>query len=88
MNRLRPGTTTATRRTVGSSAWQVFRGSGTVTLEDREIEVSHGDLIAVPSWCALTLAADTRLDLFTFNDAPLYEALNLARTETTGSTSA
>lgn len=88
MHRLRPRTATATRRTVGSSVWQVFRGSGTVTLDDRVIEVSEGDLIAVPSWCALTIAAHTRLDLFTFNDAPLYEALNLARTETTGSTSA
>ncbi|WP_338896803.1 cupin domain-containing protein [Streptomyces sp. TG1A-60] len=88
MHRLRAGATTATRRTVGSSVWQVFRGSGTVTLDDRVIEVSAGDLIAVPSWCALTIAAHTRLDLFTFNDAPLYEALNLARTETTGSTRA
>jgi gentisate 1,2-dioxygenase len=68
---------------VGSSVWQIFRGSGTVTLDDRVIEVSTGDLIAVPSWCALTIAAHTDLDLFTFNDAPLYEALNLARTEIT-----
>lgn len=82
MHRLRAGATTATRRTVGSSVWQVFRGSGTVTLDDRVIEVADGDLIAVPSWCALTIAADTRLDLFTFNDAPVYEALDLARTET------
>lgn len=86
MHRLRPGATTATRRTVGSAVWQVFRGSGTVTLDDRVTEVSDGDLIAVPSWCALTIAAHTRLDLFTFSDAPVYEALGLARTETTGST--
>ncbi|MFF4508793.1 cupin domain-containing protein [Streptomyces sp. NPDC001401] len=88
MHRLRPATATAPRRTVGSSVWQVFRGSGTVTLDGQVTEVSEGDLIAVPSWCALTIAADTRLDLFTFNDAPLYEALNLHRTETTGSTPA
>lgn len=84
MHRLRAGAHTATRRTVGSSVWQVFRGRGTVSLDGRDIEVAEGDLIAVPSWCPLGIEAGTDLDLFTFNDAPVYEALDLARTDCTG----
>lgn len=80
LHRLRAGTKTATRRDVGSSVWQVFDGEGTFTLEGSEITVGRGDLVVVPSWCALAVSAATTLDLFSFNDAPLFEALNLART--------
>jgi gentisate 1,2-dioxygenase len=86
MHRLRAGARTPIRRTVGSSVWQVFRGSGEIQLGDRRLDIIEGDLIAVPSWCPVRLEADTELDLFTFNDAPLYEALHLARTEISGST--
>jgi gentisate 1,2-dioxygenase len=81
MHRLAAGTSTATRRTVGSAVWQVFHGTGTVYLGDRRIDVADGDLFAVPSWCPLRIDAHTPLDLFTFSDAPVYEALNLARTD-------
>jgi gentisate 1,2-dioxygenase len=81
MHRLRIGTVTAARRAVGSSVWQVFRGSGMAELGDRRIELAAGDLIAVPSWCPLRLRAHTELDLFAFGDAPVYEALGLYRTE-------
>ncbi|PRX97302.1 cupin domain-containing protein [Allonocardiopsis opalescens] len=82
MHRLRPGAATARRRTVGSQVWQVFTGTGSVELADRRFEVGPGDLVAVPSWCPLRWHADTGLDLFTFNDAQVYEGLNLARTAT------
>jgi gentisate 1,2-dioxygenase len=81
MHRLAAGTATPRRRTVGSAVWQVFSGTGVVTLEDRHVEVERGDLVAVPSWCLFSIEAQGPLDLFTFNDAPLYEALDLFRTE-------
>jgi gentisate 1,2-dioxygenase len=81
MHRLAAGVGTPRRRSVGSAVWQVFAGSGVVTLGDRRVEVEAGDLVAVPSWCPISIEARAALDLFTFNDAPLYEALNLFRTE-------
>ncbi|MFC0527721.1 cupin domain-containing protein [Phytohabitans kaempferiae] len=79
MHRLAGDTVTATRREVGSSVWQVFTGSATVTLDQREVSLGVGDLFVVPSWCPLTLRADGPVDLFRFSDAPAYEALRLAR---------
>jgi gentisate 1,2-dioxygenase len=35
----------------------------------------------VPSWASLRFEAETRLDLFTFNDHRIFEVLNLARQE-------
>lgn len=81
MHRLAAGVRTPRRRTVGSAVWQVFSGSGVVTLDDRRVEVVAGDLIAVPSWCQVSIEARGALDAFVFNDAPLYEALNLVKTE-------
>ena len=80
MHRLRSGTRTATTRVVGSAVWQVFDGSGTVTVGERRYDVATGDLFAVPSWAPVTLATDTGLDAFRFSDDPVYEALGLART--------
>jgi gentisate 1,2-dioxygenase len=81
MHRLQPGAATPPRRTAGSSVWQVFTGAGTVTLNDRVTQVARGDLIAVPSWCALQFGAHEQLDLFEFSDAPILERLSLARSE-------
>ena len=80
MHRLRGGATTEALRVVGSSVWQVFTGRGEVQLDDDHVEVGPGDLIAVPSWCRVRISASTDLDLFTFGDAPVYEALHLDRT--------
>ncbi|MEQ4722507.1 cupin domain-containing protein [Nonomuraea sp. B19D2] len=80
-HRLREGAVTATRREVGSSIWHVFDGSGTAVLDGVEHVVNRGDLIVVPSWKPLRVAADSRLDLFRFSDTPIYEQLNLYRTE-------
>jgi gentisate 1,2-dioxygenase len=80
MHRLTAGTRTPVQRTVGSSVWQVFSGSGTARLGDKTVEVSTGDLIAVPSWQPFALQASEELTLFTFSDAPVYEALHLNRT--------
>jgi gentisate 1,2-dioxygenase len=80
MHRVAAGAATAVRRTVGSSVWQVFSGSGTARLGEETIKVAQGDLIAVPSWVPFGLRAEDELTAFAFSDAPVYEALYLART--------
>ena len=81
MHRLRAGCVSATRRATGSAVWQVFAGAGVAELGGERIELAAGDLVALPSWCPLRLRAHTQLDLFTFSDAPVYEALGLHRSE-------
>jgi gentisate 1,2-dioxygenase len=81
MHRLRPGARTAVIRTAGSAVWQVFEGSGTVTVGGEHYEVGKGDLFAVPSWAPLGFSTEDGLDAFRFSDEPVFEALGLARTE-------
>jgi gentisate 1,2-dioxygenase len=84
-HRLRPGTTTATRREVGSSVWQVFQGTGIIRVGDREWRADQGDLFVVPSWTPLTVTSpETELDLFRFGDAPIFERLNADRVHVEG----
>jgi gentisate 1,2-dioxygenase len=87
LHRLTAGCTTAGRREVGSSVWQVFDGSGAFVLDGRRTEVRRGDVVAVPSWCHVVIEAADPLDLFRFSDAPIIERLNLARTQLDGGTS-
>lgn len=87
MHRLRGGATTRERREVGSSVFQVFDGRGRVIVADRHWTVSRGDLFVVPSWQPFTVHADPAapsLDLFRFSDAPIFEALHLARCQVAG----
>jgi gentisate 1,2-dioxygenase len=84
MHRLAPGTRTPTTRTAGSAVWQVFDGSGVVTVGAERYEVATGDLFAVPSWAPVTIEAGGGLDAFRFSDDPVFEALGLARTEVRG----
>jgi gentisate 1,2-dioxygenase len=81
MHRLAAGTSTATRREVGSAVWQVFDGAGSVRVGDREWPVHRGDVVAVPSWVPLTIEADGGLDLFRFADTPIFERLHADRVE-------
>ncbi|XKK38139.1 cupin domain-containing protein [Nocardiopsis sp. ARC36] len=86
-HRLARGTATSPVRETGSSVYQVFDGSGTVTVGDRSWSVTRGDLFAVPSWepfSATSEAGSTdsdsgALDLFRFSDSPVFEALGLDR---------
>jgi gentisate 1,2-dioxygenase len=87
MHRLTAGCTTAGRREVGSSVWQVFDGSGAFALDGHRTDVRRGDVVAVPSWCHVVIEAAEPLDLFRFSDAPIIERLNLARTQLDGGTS-
>jgi gentisate 1,2-dioxygenase len=83
-HRLRAGAGTRPARTSASSVWQVFDGRGRVTLNSLQRDLERGDVIAVPAWTELAFQTGSGLDLFTFSDAPVFEKLNLLRTEVTG----
>jgi gentisate 1,2-dioxygenase len=74
-----PAGETVTAREVGSSVYQVFDGSGRVTVGETSWEIGRGDLFVVPSWQPLTVASEPGLDLFRFSDAPIHERLGLHR---------
>jgi gentisate 1,2-dioxygenase len=87
MHRIRSGAETAPRREAGSSVFQVFDGSGTVTVGDVSWSVTRGDMFVVPSWQPFSARSEASasdsdsgaLDLFRFSDAPIFEALHLQR---------
>ena len=83
MHRLLPGAQTLVRREVGSSVYQVFDGTGQVSVDDRSWVVARGDMFVVPSWLPFTAQAsgETRLDLFRYGDAPIFEALHAHRVQ-------
>ncbi len=91
LHRVVRGAETAPVRETGSAVYQVFDGSGTVTVGDHSWTVTRGDLFVVPSWEPLTVRSEAgatdsdsgALDLFRFSDAPVFEALRLHRQETT-----
>lgn len=78
-HRFRAGVRSATVREVGSSVWQVFEGTGTLTTDGTRWPLTRGDLVVVPSWQAYSIEAESDLDLFVFSDAPLLERLGLRR---------
>jgi len=86
-HRVARGAETAPVRETGSSVYQVFDGSGTVTVGDRSWSVNRGDLFVVPSWEPFSARSEAgasdsdsgALDLFRFSDAPVFEALRLNR---------
>ncbi len=90
-HRVVAGTETAPVRESGSSVYQVFDGSGRVTVGDRSWSVTRGDLFVVPSWEPLSVKSEAgasdsdsgALDLFGFSDTPIFEKLDLHRTERT-----
>jgi gentisate 1,2-dioxygenase len=92
MHRVRRGAETAPRREAGSSVYQVFDGSGTVTVGEASWSVTRGDLFVVPSWQPFSARSEASasdsdsgaLDLFRFSDAPIFEALHLQRVHVEG----
>jgi gentisate 1,2-dioxygenase len=86
------GAETEPVRETGSSVVQVFDGSGTVTVGEHSWRVSRGDLFVVPSWQPFSVRSEAgatdsdhgTLDLFRFSDAPVFEALGLARRSAEG----
>ncbi|MGW5637817.1 cupin domain-containing protein [Streptomyces sp. NPDC003832] len=92
MHRVVRGAETAPARETGSSVYQVFDGSGTVTVGDRSWSVTRGDLFVVPSWQPFSVRSEAgatdsdsgALDLFRFSDSPIFEALRLDRAQVEG----
>ncbi|MGN9780979.1 cupin domain-containing protein [Nonomuraea sp. ZG12] len=92
MHRIRSGAETAPRQEVGSSVYQVFDGSGRVTVGDVSWSVTRGDLFVVPSWTPFSARSEASasdsdagaLDLFRFSDGPIFEALHLDRAHVEG----
>ncbi|MFF4827649.1 cupin domain-containing protein [Streptomyces sp. NPDC001312] len=90
-HRIARGAETAPVRETGSSVYQVFDGSGVVTVGDKSWTVTRGDLFVVPSWepfaarseAGTTDSDEGALDLFRFSDAPVFEALKLHRIDRT-----
>lgn len=88
-HRVARGTQTAPRRETGSSVYQVFDGSGQVTVGEQSWSVTRGDIFVVPSWMPLSVTSQASpsdsdsgaLDLFQFGDAPLFEKLGLHRSQ-------
>jgi gentisate 1,2-dioxygenase len=80
-HRLRAGAASEPTREVGSSVWQVFAGSGSVSISGIEHGLDRGDLFVVPSWAEYELASADGVDLFRFSDSPIFEALGLHRME-------
>src|SRR5205814_5339676 len=73
-HRLRAGAVSEPRREVGSSVWQVFAGSGSVSVSGTGHCLERGDLFAVPSWSEYELTAGRGMDLLRFSAAPSFEA--------------
>jgi gentisate 1,2-dioxygenase len=81
------GIETSPLRETGSSVYQVFDGSGRVTVGDFSWSVARGDIFVVPSWQPMSIRSEASasdsdsgaLDLFQFSDAPIFEKLNLFR---------
>ncbi|MEU6010381.1 cupin domain-containing protein [Streptomyces sp. NPDC047453] len=90
-HRIARGAETAPVRETGSSVYQVFDGSGVVTVGAKSWTVTRGDLFVVPSWepfaarseAGTTDSDEGALDLFRFSDAPVFEALKLHRIDRT-----
>ena len=94
MHRITRGAQTAPVRETGSSVYVVFDGSGSVTVGDRTWAVTRGDLFVVPSWQPFSARSEAgasdsssgALDLFRFSDSPVFEALQLGRSQVGGTT--
>jgi len=79
MHRVPQGRVTAPSRTVGSSIFVVFEGSGEATVGGERFALEPGDILAVPSYASWSFAAASDTDLFRVSDAPVLEALGLDR---------
>lgn len=85
MHRIPLGAKTPLTRVVGSSIFVVFSGSCTIDLEGERTTLVAGDMVAIPSWAEWSFAAIDQCDLFRVSDAPVIEALGLAKSSIQGS---
>ncbi len=81
MHRVSAGASTRKYRRNGSSIWVTYRGSAIASIGEDRFHLDEGDMFAVPSWCSFSIEATQDADFFCASDAPVFEALGLARTE-------
>ena len=79
MMRVPASTATAGLRQTGGRVAAVLHGTGRMSVGEATFGVGPGDIVAVPSWSELRVAADTTLDVFFTTDAPVLRALGLYR---------
>lgn len=79
-HRLRANAGTTPTQEVGNRVLQVFEGTATITVGGEAFDVRTGDVVNVPSWKPWSVDSADGVDLFTFSDAPIFEALDLYRT--------
>ncbi len=80
---IQAGKTTKTHRHASTALYHVFKGRGRTAVEDSYLEWEKGDCFVVPPW--QWHRHETRTDeeavLFSINDRPIMEALELYREE-------
>lgn len=81
MVRLAPGASTDPVRRTGSSVFVVFRGAGRTVVDGLAIDWEEGDVVSLPSWCAIEHESAAGADLFAMSDDPVLRMLHLYRTE-------
>lgn len=78
--RLMPkGFATRTRRSTDASIYVVVEGSGTAWIDDQPMPLQPRDIVVIPSWAGLRIAAEDPLVLFSYSDRACQEKLNLYR---------
>ncbi len=81
MVRLAAGSSTLTRRKVGSSVYVAWSGEGRSVIGGTELTWQAGDFFCSPSWAYVDHHAASQSDLFELSDRPALEALHLFRQE-------
>ena len=73
------GFETRPRRSTDGTILVVVEGHGTARIGEQDYRLAARDVLVVPSWQALTLAADSRMLLFGYSDRAAQEKLGLFR---------
>src|SRR5207253_2083352 len=79
---LRPGVHTQSHRHSNVAVYHVFRGQGASIVDGVRIEWQEGDFFALPPYCwheHLNTSSSDEAVLFSTNDIPVLESLNLYR---------
>ena len=82
MHRVESGRRTDRTRQTGGRVACILHGTGSIAIGGETFDVGPGDILAIPSWSAWDIQAETELDLFSTSDAPVLEALGLMRHDT------
>jgi gentisate 1,2-dioxygenase len=82
--RLPAGFTTQPYRSSDSTVYVCLEGGGRAIVGDQPFEFGERDVVVVPSWQPLTLAAAEDTVLFSFSDRPVQQVLGLWREERMG----